>query len=239
MSSMEPIKETVAAADQLGPDDLLDELRRLANRAKEVVPDLVGVSIARLDQGLTFTLVSSAEEIAILDGIQYIAGGPCVEGALTAEVRQFDNEDVLDEARWQLFACATAARAVRSTLTLPVLRRGAAVGTVNLYGASPRAFDDQYDELAQIFGAWAAGAITNADLSFTTRDEAREAPRLIRDHLVVETAVGILATRLGGDVEAAEDRLREAAARAGVSTFELAREIIRARGREEPGHEES
>ncbi|HEX2895023.1 MAG TPA: ANTAR domain-containing protein [Marmoricola sp.] len=232
---MEPIDETVAAVNELGPDGLLDELRRRANRAKEVVPDLVGVSIARLDQGLTFTLVASNEEIAILDGIQYVAGGPCVEGALTEEVRQFESQDVLDEARWQMFAGATAARAVRSTLTLPVLRRGAVVGTVNLYGASARAFDDQYDELAQIFGAWAVGAITNADLSFTTRDEAREAPRRIRDHVVVETAIGILAVRLGGDIDAAEDRLREAAARAGVSTFELAREIIRAQERHDPG----
>lgn len=236
---MEPIPETVAAVDELGLNDLLDELKDLANRAKEVVPDLVGVSIARLDQGLTFTLLASAEEVAIFDGIQYVAGGPCVDSAMAGEVRQFDNRDVLDEARWQLFACATAARAVRTSLTLPVMRRGAVVGTVNLYGASRRAFDDQYDELAQLFGAWAAGAITNADLSFATRDEAREAPRLVGDHVLVETAIEILSAELGVDVDGAEDRLRAAAARAGVSTSELAREIIRARGRKDSGQGES
>lgn len=233
VTSMEPIPETVAAVNELGSAELLEDLVRLANRGKEIVPDLVGVSIARIDQGLTFTLVASAEEIAVLDAIQYAAGGPCVDSARSEEVRHFDNRDVLDETRWQLFALATAARTVCSTLTLPVMRRGSVIGTVNLYGASRRAFVGQHDELAQIFGAWAAGAVANADLSFTTRNDARAAPRRVRDRVVVEMAIGILAAQLDGDVDAAEDRLRDAAARAGVSTYELAHEILRARGEED------
>lgn len=239
MSSMEPIPETAVAASELGPGDLLEDLTRLANRGKEVVPDLVGVSIARLDLGLTFTLVASAEEFAVLDAIQYAAGGPCVDSARSEEVREFDNHDVLDEARWQLFAQATAARAVRSTLTLPVLRGGSVVGTVNLYGASRRAFVGQYDELAQVFGAWAGGAVANADLSFTTRSEARAAPARVRDRVVVEMAISILAEQLGIDVDAAEDRLRDAAARGGVSTYELAHEILRAADKKDHGDEGS
>ena len=235
MSYMEPIPETAVAASELGPDELLPELTRLANRSKELVPDLLGVSIARLDLGLTFTLVASAEEFAILDAIQYTAGGPCVDSARKEEVREFDNQDVLDESRWQLFAQATAARGVRSTLTLPVLRDGTVVGTVNLYGATRRAFADQYDELAQVFGAWAGGAVTNADLSFATRREARRAPGRVRDRVVVEMAISILATQFGLDADAAEDRLRDAAARAGVSVYELAHEILRAADKEDHG----
>jgi GAF domain-containing protein len=235
MSYMEPIPETAVAAGELGPDELLPELSRLANRSKEIVPDLLGVSIARLDLGLTFTLVASAEEFAVLDAIQYAAGGPCVDSASKEEVREFDNQDVLDETRWQLFAQATAARGIRSTLTLPVLRNGSVIGTVNLYGATRRAFADQYDELAQVFGAWAGGAVANADLSFTTRREARAAPARVRDRVVVEMAISVLAAQLGLDVDAAEDRLRDAAARAGVSTYELAHEILRAADKEDHG----
>src|SRR3954449_4430228 len=107
MPPMEPIPETVEAIDELDPSvddfDILEHLTRLSNRAQEIVPDLVGVSIARMDQGLTFTLVATAGEIAVLDGIQYLAGGPCVEGAQATEVREFNHDDVMDEEGWRLF----------------------------------------------------------------------------------------------------------------------------------------
>ena len=230
MSSMEPIPETVEALGELDPsvdpDDLLTRLVELAGRAKDVVPDLVGVSVAQRQHGLTFTLVATAEEVAVLDAVQYVAGGPCVDGARTEGVHEFNDSDVLDEERWRLFSEATAARGVRSTLTLPVDGDGQVTGTVNLYAASSGAFAGRHEELARIFGAWAAGAIANADLSFTTRREARAAPARARDLVVVEVATGLLAADLGIDVEAAGARLREAAAQAGVDPPELAREII-------------
>lgn len=226
---MEPLPETVEAVNELGPADdidLLAQLTRLANRGKDVVPDLVGVSIGRLQEGLTFTLVATEAEIAVLDAVQYAAGGPCVEGAHEQKTVELD---VLDEEQWRLFAEATSARAVRSTLTLPVVGDERVVGTVNLYAASRRAFEGHHDELAAIFGAWAAGAVSNADLSFGSRSEARAAPARARDQLAIDVAVGILAVRLGVAVDAAEERLQDAATRAGVTPAELAREIVGAR----------
>lgn len=229
---MEPIPETVQAVEALdaSSDDgrLLADLTRQASRAKEIVPDLVGVSIAPLNDGLTFTLVATTEDVAVLDAIQYVAGGPCVEGAHAEQVMQFE-QNVLDEERWRLFAEATAARAVRSTLTLPVLRAGHVVGTVNLYAASRRAFGGHHEQLAEVFGAWASGAVANADLSFSTRTEAQAAPQRARDRCVIDVAIGIVAAELGLRVDAAEDRLRDAASRAGVSLLTVAREIVRAR----------
>jgi GAF domain-containing protein len=231
---MEPIPETVEAIGHLDAlveeGDLLGHLTRLANRGKEIVPDLVGVSIAPLDRGLTYTLVATAAEIAVLDAIQYAAGGPCVEGAHTEQVMQF-GQNVFDEDRWRLFAEATAARTVRSTLTLPVRSEGRVVGTVNLYAASRRAFDGLHELLAEVFGAWAMGAVTNADLSFTTRKEAERAPQVVRELQAIGRATEILAADLDLDAEAAGARLRDAALRAGVSLTQLAEEIITARER--------
>jgi GAF domain-containing protein len=232
---MEPVPETVEAINELDPSvddvDLLAHLVALANRGQEVVPDLVGVSIARLDQGLTFTLVASAGMIAVLDAVQYVAGGPCVDGAHTNQVTEFDREDVLDEKRWRLFAEATAERGVRSTLTLPVLGRERVEGTVNLYAASARAFVGHHEELAEVFGAWAAGAVTNADLGFRTLTEAKAAPQRVREGHVIDVAIGIVAVQLGVDAETALARLRDGAARARVSLSQIARRIVRARER--------
>src|SRR3954452_11672879 len=139
MTPMEPIPETVEAVNELDPsaDDgtLLASLSGRATRAQKVVPDLVGVSIAWLDHGLTLTLVATAPEVAVLDAVQYVGGGPCVDAAHQEQVVEADL-DVMNEERWRLFAEATAARAVRSTLTLPVSSDGRVVGTVNLYAAS-------------------------------------------------------------------------------------------------------
>jgi len=228
---MEPIPATVEAVNDLEPvegeDSLLSDLIRLANQAQEVVPELVGVSVAPLENGLTFTLVATAPHIAVLDAIQYAAGGPCVEAAQADRVEEFDH-DVLDEERWRLFAEATAARAVRSTLTLPVVDEGRVVATVNLYAGSGRAFAGLHDRLAAIFGAWAAGAVANADLSFSTRLESERAPQRIHDQTVIDVATGILAAQLRVDVETALERLNSAASRAGVSLLQLARDIVAA-----------
>ena len=235
---MEPIRETVEAVDELDPSvddfDILQHLTQLANRAQEIVPDLVGVSVGRISKGLTFTLVATAAEIAVLDGIQYLAGGPCVEGARSQEVREFNRDDELDEEGWRLFAEATAARAVHSTLTLPVVTEDRVVGTVNLYAASDRAFVGHHDALAAVFGAWAAGAVANADLSFATLKEAQAAPERVQAEHVIDVATGIVAAQLGVDVEIARAHLSDAAVQAGVSMVQLARTIVHARGRQEP-----
>jgi GAF domain-containing protein len=227
----EPIPETAEALNNLDPsvDDgtLLSELIRLANRGQAIVPDLLGVSIARFDHGLTFTLLATARELAVLDAVQYATGGPCVEAARDDEVLEYA-PDALDEERWRLFAQVTAARAVRSTLTLPVLSDARVVGTVNLYAGSQRAFVGHHDELAEVFGAWAAGAVTNADLSFMTRKEAEKAPERVEDQNLIDVATGIVAARLGVDVETAVARLRDAAVRAGVTLRHLARDIVNA-----------
>ncbi|MDX6326700.1 MAG: hypothetical protein QOK15_3054 [Nocardioidaceae bacterium] len=236
---MEPIPETVEALESLDPtaDDgsLRADLTRLAHQAEEIVPDLVGVSIARLEHGVTFTLVATAAAVAVLDAVQYLAGGPCVEGAHIDRVVEFDH-DVLDEERWQLFAEATASRAIRSTLTLPVLRHGHVVGTVNLYAASRHAFVGHHEQLARLFGAWAAGAVSNADLSFMTRDEAQAAPQRLRDQHLIDLATGIAAVQLGVDVEAAKTHMIDAASRAGVTLLQLAGDIVPVRhGEDEAG----
>jgi GAF domain-containing protein len=161
-------------------------------------------------------LVATAAEIAVLDGIQYMAGGPCVEGADSQGIRAINRDDVLSEERWRLFSEATAARAVHSTLTLPVVTKDGVVGTVNLYAASERAFVGHHYALAEVFGAWAAGAVANADLSFTTRREAKVAPQRVREQHFVDVATGILAAQLRVDVDTARAHLHDAAFRAGA-----------------------
>jgi GAF domain-containing protein len=228
---VEPIPETVSAIEQFGPfvvedDDLLAELAARAEQVRALVPPCVGLSLASTEDGVTFTLVATSEEIAVLDAVQYLSGGPCVEAVKAERVLACDQSDLLDEQEWRLFAQATAAGGVASTLTLPILRDDRVVGSVNLYAATADAFEGQHQAIADIFGAWAPGAVTNADLSFTTRETAEQAPRHLRDDIDIHVASGIIAAREAIDPGHARSRLHDAAQRAGVTEAHLARTII-------------
>jgi GAF domain-containing protein len=226
---MEPIPETAAAIEELGPfasGGLLDPLLEQSRLVQALVPDCVGLSLASIKDGVTLTLVATSEEIAALDGVQYVFGGPCVDGAKADEVLEYTDGDVLDERRWQHFATATSAAAVASTLTLPVLADGVVVGSVNLYAASRDAFDGRHAAIAQIFEAWAPGAVTNADLSFDSRRIAEQASERLEEAIGVDIAVGLISASRDIDLDAAREQLRDAALRAGISEAALAQSII-------------
>ena len=228
---MEPIPETVEAINELdagvADENLLAELEAMGSRVREVVPECIGVSLAYLDHGVTFTLVATAEEIATLDGVQYLSGGPCVDAVKgSGQVVATDRDALLAEENWQHFAQATAAASVASTLTMPILSGESAIGSVNLYGATNAAFDGHHEAVAEIFHAWAEGAITNADLSFRTRREAEEAPKRVAQQARIDTATGIVAARQDVTLDTARERLGEAALRAGVTVAQLAGAVI-------------
>ncbi len=227
---MEPIPQTTEAIEEFGPfgydDDLLDRLRAQADAVQVLVPDCVGVSLASLADGVTFTLVATDLEAGLLDALQYVGDGPCLEAVRDAGVLECDGERILDEEEWRLFASGTAALGVASSLSLPILADDAVVGSVNLYAASPRAFGGLHEDVARIFDAWAPGAVTNADLSFSTRRTAEEAPGTLRAGLRLEVAAAIVAGRRGVDLEKGRRLLDDAARRAGVSVTRLADTVI-------------
>lgn len=229
-NGMEPIPETLQAFDELDAvlDNvaLLDQLRTTAARAGEVAPGLVGVSVASRDEGITFTLVATDDEIAVLDAVQYVATGPCVDAMDLGHGIATSPEGLLSEARWQDFARASAAAGVHSTLTFPVVVNDRVMATVNLYGHAADTFVGRHADLALVFGAWAPGAVANADMSFTTRAAAEQAPRQLKQSAQVETATGILAAQGGIPVEEARQQLDDAARRAGIPVTTLAAVVV-------------
>jgi GAF domain-containing protein len=232
---MEPLPETREALAEFvsfedpDPDKLLEAL---GTAARQVVPELVGLSIGLAKEQVTFTLVASDEEVAALDATQYLDGGPCVEvGEGRLDAARFVTGDPLDEVRWSLFAQANAAHGVATTLSLPLYVGGEVIGSVNMYAATPYAFSDHVEELALLVGAAPATAVMNADLTFSTRLEAAVAPQKLRDKNTIETAVGMIAGDQGIGVEEAHERLNQAAARAGLHQVQVAQVVIAGFGR--------
>lgn len=225
---MEFIPETLRALGELDPhfdsSTLLAALRSAADQAQAIAPGLAGVSVASRGSHLVFTLVATDEEVASLDALQYLTSGPCVEA--TDQGLATESADLLSEPRWRELGRASAASGIRSTLTLPIMEGDEVIGTVNLYGRHDHTFDGRHEALAAVFQAWAPGAVTNADLSFSTRGLAQAAADHLRDDALIEMATGIIAASFDLPLDAAREQLVEAASRAGVPEARLARMIV-------------
>jgi transcriptional regulator with GAF, ATPase, and Fis domain len=227
--TVEPIPETLEALKELtkyGDTEVATELHTMGRRVQKLIPEIVGLSLTLIDDGLTFTLVSSNENIAGLDAVQYLDGGPCIAAVQEQRTIPWKESDPLDENQWQVFARSVAAAGVASTLSLPIMPNERVVGSVNLYASTRDAFAGHHEELARLCGAWAPGVVSNADLSFDTRLAAAEAPERLRGQDTVDQALGIISTAQHIDITAAIDRLRVAAARAGISETQAAAAII-------------
>ncbi|KRE43990.1 ANTAR domain-containing protein [Knoellia sp. Soil729] len=227
---LEPLRETAEALETIGEFvdwDLVADLRRTAARVAGVVPQCVGMSVSLYREGLTFTLVATHEEIAGLDGVQYAVGGPCVDAVMEDRLVDTSGEDGLfSEDRWAAFARAGAAAGVLSTLSMPLESAGRVTGGVNLYASTPDAFVGQQDALSVIVGAWAPGAVLNADLSFASRLEAAQAPTRLQDQALTDQAIGYLSAAGGVDTREAQAILEDAAARAGTSQAVVAKALL-------------
>lgn len=228
---MQPIPETLQALDEL--EAHVDEkalgagLLAAADSARAIAPGLVGVSVATRELDVTFTLVATDEEIATLDAVQYVSSGPCVDAIDLGHGIATSPGGLLSESLWRDFARASAAAGVHSTLTLPVVTAdGDVVATVNLYGRTADTFVGRHEQIADAFGAWAPGAVTNADLSFSTQSTAQEAPGRLREAAVVDAATGMIAAQRDIPVDEARAHLEDAARRAGIPVTRLARVVV-------------
>ena len=230
-ATLRPVPETTEALAEvisLEDEPELDEvLLDMGRKAREIAPDIVALSLTLLQKGLTFTLVASSLGAAGLDAAQYLDNdGPCLRAVDEGEVVESRIEELLDEGQWQTFARSSAALGVASSLSMPTVKDGRVTGGINLYASTAHAFAGHQQALAEALGASAADAVANADLSFSTRRQAVEAPARMRALNDIDTAIGILAATQLESVEEARQRLRDSAVRAGVDEALVARVLL-------------
>ena len=228
-TALEPTPPSRDALDRLtayGDPELTDLIMGMGEAVTRLVPDCVGLSVTFLAEDFTFTLVSSSSSARLLDAMQYLDDGPCLDAVRTGDILALSTADLLDEGRWQLFAQAEAAVGVASSLSLPVLLEDQAIGSVNVYASTDDAFDGHVEEIAAACEAWAPGAVMNADLGFTSRLRAAVTAHRMEERALVDRAIGAVAAAQRLDMQEAAARIRQAALRAGVSEPEFARIIV-------------
>jgi hypothetical protein len=216
---------------RLGPftvenEDLLLELLDKAEQVRDLVPACVGISLASRLEKPRSPSWPPPKRSPCLTVSSTSTAVPVLKGSKPNEFSPTTTPHFSRKSRGSHFAQATAAAGVASTPTLPILAEGTVVGSLNLYAATPQAFDGHHEAIARIFDAWAPGAVTNADLSFSTRSTAVHTPQHLRADVDLTVASALIAADRGISIDTARQHLHEAAQRAGVTEPQLARTIV-------------
>jgi hypothetical protein len=214
--------------ERVGDSAASAELEVLGRRVEALVPDVVGLSVTVLDHGLTFTLAASDQRTALLDVLQYLAGGPCNRAVREQAEVCLDRAGMHDRG-WHLLASAMAATGVASVqsipLSVPVTGGAVLVGGVNLYGGARGSFDGRHEELAVTCGDWARQAVSAtslSDLGPCTTVAPEHAEEGLRHALAMDRALSYLAATLAVSIDEARARLHSAAVRARLNPAEVA-----------------
>lgn len=201
----------------LGP-----ELVELAQRVRDVVPELVGLSLGVMERGVTLTLAASHDELVALDAVQYLDGGPSVAAVEDGAARSVTVADLLEEGRWLLFARASASLGIAASLCVPFVDGQHVSGCVTLHASTGAAFEGRHAEVVESVGPGARSAVAGADVSDRAAALATSAPARPREGDDLNVALGLISELQRVNIPIARRRLQRAADRAGADEIEAA-----------------
>ena len=198
-----------------------------------VLFDIDAAAISLVFDGATSgTLGSSGEPARIYDELQFTLGeGPCLDSiTFKGPILVADLADP-DDARWPIYGPAMLSHRIRGVFAMPVLVAGEHIGALDFFRAQPGDLGE--DNLAgAIAAAELAGVplldLMNDDLQAAVNDPGSNAwPELhALSRAEVSQATGMLVAQLGVEPAEALVRLRAHAYATGLSSTDVARDIL-------------
>lgn len=205
------------------------DLRSACEVVVDAMPALFGADGAGLllvDDTHVLRYVASTDTGAqLLEAVQESTGrGPCVEALV--EDRTVEVADVLEDSRWPDLGALLASNGVRAVLGVPVHIGGVAVGSLNVYAAAPRSWDQSDKTALTTIEALVDRVLTTAVLSERQEELIGQLQRALEARVVVERAVGVLMALEETDAADAFERIRRSARSARRSVREVAGDVL-------------
>jgi len=205
-------------------DSLLGAVTALAQRS---LPGCCAASISLVQGSRTMTPVCAGDVAREVDSSQYDTGeGPCLEAIRRMDTVLVDSYADLDE--WPRFRELALRTSVRSSLSLPLVVGGDAVGALNLYAESEGAFAGQ-EEAAGQFARAAAVTLANAQALYRAEEAARQLHIALEHRDVIGQAKGMLMATNHITADDAFDILRRASQRSNRKLYDLAQDLVERR----------
>lgn len=180
------------------PSALLDRIAATATREVGTA-DWAGISL--VEGGRLVTHAATDPVVEKADQYQYeYDEGPCVASSRTARTMRAD--DLRDERRWPRFAAAAVRLGIHSMLSVQLFDNQRNFGALNLYSATPAAFDEASETTAILLASHAAIAIagqrdvSNLRQALDVRDLVGQAKGILmeRYRITATEAFDLLAT---------------------------------------------
>jgi putative methionine-R-sulfoxide reductase with GAF domain len=169
---------------------------------------------------------ANASDQVVEAGQERLAQGPCMVAfaqRAPAAVRDVSAEP---PGNWGELAQMGIDGGIRSALSVPVEVGGGPVGTLDIYVAAPREWDDSEVAALQTYAGLVASLLAAAVTAHVMGRLADQLQAALEHRLLIEQAEGVLIDREGVDAQAAFQWLRRAARSSEREVVDVAREVL-------------
>ncbi|MEV4277900.1 GAF and ANTAR domain-containing protein [Actinoplanes xinjiangensis] len=226
MSREQAIAEAfVELSDTLVADiDVVEFVRLLTRRSVQLLDvQLAGVMVADLHGVLRLTAASS-EYRRLLELFENDVA-PCVDSFVTGEMVAVPDLDA-DGGRWPQFTRQARVAGFRTVYALPMRLRGEVIGVLALLRGQAGPLRDDDVRLGQaLANVTTVGLLQHRTLA-QRRVLGEQLRHVLNSRVLIEQAKGVLAERLGLDIDAALDELSRLSERVGRPLHDIARAVV-------------
>jgi len=219
------LAKSIGTLTDLDPtQDLTATLQQAVHAAKQLFDaDASGIMLADIDGQLRWASASDQRAQTLEDNQEVFAAGPCMQAFTTAKPAVMHDATV--ERRWGEITLTFVEVHIRSGLSVPVELGGGPIGTLDVYAADPRGWDDSEVTALQAYAGVVAsllGAAAKAQLKGALAEQLQVA---LDSRALIERAKGALMERERLDEQEAFTHLRRAARSSRRKLTDVAREV--------------
>jgi len=216
--SIDPAKlaSSIGALDTLSLESSLARtLQQVLDSAKALF-DADRAGLMLVDHAGALRWASASDQVAepVAADQERLAQGPCM--LAFAQRAPVAVPDLSVEPGWRDLAA----------LSVPVQVGGGPVGTLDIYVAVPKEWDDSEAAALQAYAGLVASLLAAAGTAQVKGRLADQLQGALEHRLLIEQAEAVLIDREGMDAQAAFEWLRTAARSAGCEVVEVAREVV-------------
>jgi hypothetical protein len=178
----------------------------------------VGISVTHRD-GRIETVAATDQFVIALDELQYeVREGPCLEAIRSCPVVRID--DAKTESRWPAFIPRAVDLGLRSQLGLRLYVEDETLGGINIYATEDEVFDDETQDMAELFAAQCAVVLGRAQ-------STENLYTALGTRKMIGQAIGLVMERHQMDEDAAFLYLTKVSQASNVKLRDVAAELVR------------
>jgi len=214
--------------------DLARAMQQIANAAKTLLRvDGAGLMLADERGQLRWATASDQQTQIIAEAQERLGQGPCVN-AFAAHA-PMAMRDAAKEPQWGKITDVVTGQEMRAGLSAPIQLEGGPIGSLDLYSAQPRDWDQAEISAVQVYAALAATLLSQAAAAQVKGRLADQLQVAFEHRNRIERAKGMVMLQEGIDDASAFERLRSAARSSRRPLIDVVNEVLGGQRLSRPG----